>query len=700
MKSLSVIIAIVLTGMQVAIAQSGSDLFQQAVMKERAEGNLEDAIAIYERVVEEHSSDRKLVATALVQMGRNYERLGQAGQARQVFERVAREYPDQETLAEEARSRLTGGFEGKETGMVVRQVWTGPEIALGSPSPDGKYLTFVDWTTGDLALRDLDSEQTRDITNKGTWEDSGEYAEVSVWAPDGRHVVYSWFNESFYDLRIVAVEGGEPRILYSNPETDYLWPAAWSQDGSQILTLLVKPDKTMRIALIDVKTGTARELTSLDWKNPPRKMDLSPDGRFVVYDAPVAQDQPQHDIYLLASDGSRKTTLVDDEAMDYGPMWTPDGKHILFVSDRKGTLDLWALPMDGDKPLAVPRLIRQNVGRIRPVGFSTKGAFFYSLANSMRDVYTAPLNLETGEIGAPTLATSRFVGSNTEPAWSPDGSQLAFFSRRQAGAHVGFLVILVIKDIESGEERDLNLPLRIHQGIPLGWSLDGHSLFTVAQNARGRRGVYRIDASSGQTSFVTPIEGGNPQVWPGADERVVYRHRLGFQPNANVELVVHDLRSGTDRLLYNSHHLHAAAISPDGQYMAFATDDELPESGESNSNVLKVISLAGGDAKELTRVSATDQIIAINWMPDGNELTYLRQLNPGSTELKTERMRISVDGGDPTPDPITLPHPIGSIDRHAISLHPNGSQVAYTFGKASTEFWMMEEFIPVEGYTP
>ena len=102
----------------------------------------------------------------------------------------------------------------------------------------------------------------------------------------------------------------------------------------------------------------SRELTSLDWKNPPRKMDLSPDGRFIVYDAPVAEDQAQHDINLLASDGSRKTTLVEDAGMDYGPMWTPDGKHILFVSDRKGTLDLWALPMDGDKPLAVPRLIR------------------------------------------------------------------------------------------------------------------------------------------------------------------------------------------------------------------------------------------------------------------------------------------------------------------------------------------------------
>ncbi len=43
-------------------------------------------------------------------------------------------------------------------GMVIRQVWVGPEVdILGGPSPDGRYLSFVHWDTGDLAVRSLNT---------------------------------------------------------------------------------------------------------------------------------------------------------------------------------------------------------------------------------------------------------------------------------------------------------------------------------------------------------------------------------------------------------------------------------------------------------------------------------------------------------------------------------------------------------------
>ena len=44
-------------------------------------------------------------------------------------------------------------------------------------SPDGRFLTYTDWSTGDLALQDLKTGEKRHLTNKGSWEKSSEFAQ-------------------------------------------------------------------------------------------------------------------------------------------------------------------------------------------------------------------------------------------------------------------------------------------------------------------------------------------------------------------------------------------------------------------------------------------------------------------------------------------------------------------------------------------
>ena len=65
-------------------------------------------------------------------------------------------------------------------------------------------------------------------------------------------------------------------------------------------------------------------------------MSLSPDGRYIAYDFPQAEEGPERDIFLLASDGSREVPLVRHPAHEAGPMWTPDGSRVLFFSDGCG----------------------------------------------------------------------------------------------------------------------------------------------------------------------------------------------------------------------------------------------------------------------------------------------------------------------------------------------------------------------------
>src|SRR5580658_2369881 len=109
-------------------ADSGAELFQKAVTQERAAGNLEEAIKLYQRVAKEFASDRPLAAKALVQAARCYEKLGQ-DKAVNIYEQVARDYGDQRELAATANARLAVLRQGERAAEPVTMTQRKIEIA-------------------------------------------------------------------------------------------------------------------------------------------------------------------------------------------------------------------------------------------------------------------------------------------------------------------------------------------------------------------------------------------------------------------------------------------------------------------------------------------------------------------------------------------------------------------------------------------
>jgi tetratricopeptide (TPR) repeat protein len=99
---------ILLLGLIIGVAlaaDTGAELYQKAVVQERAAGNLGEAIKLYQRVAKEFASDRALAAKALVQAARCYEKLGQ-DKAVKLYEQVARDFGDQRESAATASARL------------------------------------------------------------------------------------------------------------------------------------------------------------------------------------------------------------------------------------------------------------------------------------------------------------------------------------------------------------------------------------------------------------------------------------------------------------------------------------------------------------------------------------------------------------------------------------------------------------------
>src|SRR5262245_4519983 len=150
-------------------AQSGHELFQQALSKERAEGKLQEAIALYQRVIDAAGTDHGLAAKAMLQLGRCYETLGNS-EARAAYERLIARFPDQTDVVAQARVRLAAlvrasAAPAAAAAMTIHPLDLGDD-ELVAVSPDGSKALVLNYSKGEnLALFDFSTRQTRLLTD-------------------------------------------------------------------------------------------------------------------------------------------------------------------------------------------------------------------------------------------------------------------------------------------------------------------------------------------------------------------------------------------------------------------------------------------------------------------------------------------------------------------------------------------------------
>jgi Tol biopolymer transport system component len=650
----------------VSVAQgpSTSRLFQDAIHLMETRGDYPAALRLFEQIAK--GSDRNLAARSLLYAGLCYEKLGKR-EARNAYERLIRDFADQTGLITAALARLAAltpaGGSPASGGMAAHRVLA-EFTPLGALSHDGQRLSFPDWETGNLALMDLESKQKRSLTRKGTWTDSGEHAYGSAHSPDGRQIAYVWWNgQDILELRVLGLDGAGPRVLYRNADLWHLEVADWSSDGRYILCTFTLKTGRNQIAVVSVENGTAQVLKAFDWRRPG-KLSLSPDGRYVAYDLPQRDGSLDRDVFLLAMRGTHEAVLVEHPANDLFPIWTPDGNRILFTSDRTGTFGIWVLSVADGNPQGAPELLRADMGKTWPVRFARGGSFFYGVQKTMQDVYVAELDPETGKVTAPpSQASRRLVGANSWPEWSRDGKLLAFVSNRSPGGQD--LPAISIRSLETGKQEEL-YP-RMTSISRLRWSPDGRSILASGQDERGRGGLYRIDAQTGDVSQVVQ-SGGRRIAWECAwspDGRTIY-YELGQGIKAL------DLGTGQEReIRSDARHF---APSPDGRFLAVGREDPPTKSG-----VLEIVALDTGRSRELLRVpdpSVFYKVLA--WSVNGRFLFF------GNGEL----WRVAVENGASEKVGIAM---AGLLD---VRVHPDGRRIAFFAQEFGGELWAMDQFLP------
>jgi Tol biopolymer transport system component len=690
--ALALVVAFVLAG---AGQQSAEQIYKAGLYEEEVGGNLQKAIEIYQDILKRFPDNRGIAAMAQLHIGLCYDKLGTA-EAEKAFQKVLDNYPEQSEAVREAKEKLSLLLKSsalKKTGDTefrLRQVWAGSRVdILGGVSPDGRYLSFVDWETGDLAIREIATGTNRRVTNKGTWAQSPEFALFSKWAPDSRRIAYQWWTkDEIYELRVIDINNPTPRVLSLNiKKDDYVHPFDWSPDGKSILAGFFPAGPFAQLGLISADDGSLKVLKSQFDAHPSERgiwgFVFSPDGKYIAYS--ISQEDKAYkkrDVFLLSADGSTETPLIEHPANDTVFDWTPDGKGLLFISDRTGTPDLWFARIAGGKPEGEPQMLKSGVGSVEPMGVTSGGALYYGISGATTDVYEVGIDPQTGRITSPAKkAVLLYEGQNAFPDYSPDGKLLAYVSSLEMPAARPQRVIGILS-LETGRVRELSPDLRSYS-YPQ-WAPDGRFISVEGTGRDDHQGIFRVDV---QTSDVVPIV----LIDKGTE---IYSHRwskdgksmyysTGDRDGKKGSVFVHNFETGREERVSGSpSDAQWMDISPDGKWLVLMN--------RGARRTIRIMPTAGGEPREIYSFEEEENVLLTPaWSADGRYIYFPKLQKSPILDL----YRISADGGDAQKIDLSM----GRF-RH-FTVHPDSQRLAFSSLGAipkDNEVWVMENFLPTD----
>jgi Tol biopolymer transport system component len=356
-------------------------------------------------------------------------------------------------------------------------------------APHGQRIAF--WTRrGTSGQRDIftiaaDGSQANaaatDITNDAALDWS------PAWSPDGGTLYFSSNRGGTMNLWRVPID--EPSGKTSGEAQSVTAPSAWcgevsfANDGRHFVYTTLDWRSRLVRAPFDPRTlalaGPAQ--TVFETGRPVRDHQLSRDGKSVV----ISQIGAQEDLAVERLDGGGYLRLTDDTFRDRGPSWSPDGKEILFYSDRSGGYELWLIHPDGS---GLRQLTRQG------------------------------------------------TGSTNFPQWSPDGARIAYASMG-AGWYM-----LDMRSPEAPQAPALQPAVAADADFwPLSWTRDGGRIAGLAVQRDGRvRGISVFDLAKQtyEAALTEPIRFGWAK-WLGDNRHLVVRRERGI---TLLDTVTHQVR--------------------------------------------------------------------------------------------------------------------------------------------------------------
>lgn len=473
---------------------------------------------------------------------------------------------------------------------------TAGEQTHPSLSPDGEFVVYSGKTDGqwNLYRRRLTGETAFNLTEGSTADDIHP-----AFSPDGERIAFRSEREGGGIFIMGATGESVQRV------TDFGFNPTWSPDGTELAVstlrflnpYLAERGPNVQLRVVDITTGEARVLVEGRALQP----SWSPHGHR------IALWGIDRDIWTVPARGGEIARVTDDGGpwRNWNPVWSPDGGHLFFASDRGGSMNLWRIAID--------EASGQARGAPEPVTTPARQVGYFSVSrNASRLVFTSiqttahaykirfdPVLEAVKDEPMPITQGSRMF---LAPKPSPDGESIVAWTMLPEEG-------ISIVGVEGDNLRQLPVgPSRFPR-----WSPDGRR---IAFNS-GSTQEHNLEAWT-----INPDGSALRQITDAKTQPIVVEYPF-WSPEGSRLVVgasdsVHIFNVGEGQSSYASLQIHGEqaspfspfAWSPDGAWLAGQFEQD-------GARGIGVISLASGVLTRLTEFGWFPE-----WLPDSRRILF------------------------------------------------------------------------------
>ena len=393
---------------------------------------------------------------------------------------------------------------------------------------------------------------------------------------------------------------------------------------------------------------------------------LSPDGSQVTFSY-------MGDIWAASSSGGKAHRLTDHIAYDGVPLWSPDGKFIVFTSNRKGNEDVYIMGAGG----GVPRQLTYHTGSDSASGFSPDGKWviFRSSRSSSGSIFRIPIE---GGNAQPLLDT--YWSWPSDARISPDGKTLLFSLGMENGSpwrrgYRGSNSSKIWTRALSGSEANQIFADEANCFWPF-WNIDGSRIFFVSDKDRGCKNIWSVGRNGSDPRQVTTF----------TEKDVNWLSLASGSPMAVYErdfsLWIFDISKGESRKIPIS----APAETKENRYFweenGAVSEYRVSPDGKKIAAVVRgeifVASTEGGYARNITESPWRER--DVDWDKTSSKLVYV------SDEGANPELYLASVLGDEPAQRLTRTEE----DELKPRFSPDGKYIAYFRGKRELRLYEME----------
>ncbi len=358
-------------------------------------------------------------------------------------------------------------------------------------------------------------------------------------SPDGSQVLFGISyenleaNNSNNDLYTIPVEGGDPVRITDTPKSES--GAVWIDGGRRIAFMYPDEDGNMQMWTMNAD-GTERVKAS----SHPGGISgflLSPDQSHVVVIGNVKYSRSAGDLYPDLPKATGR--VIDDLMYKHWDEWVTEIPHP-FIGTFDGNTVSGLTDIMADEPFEAPM---KPFGGVESFAWSKDGSQLVYVSRKKTGMDYAlstdsNLYLYTLATGTTECLTEGMNGYDTAPAFSPDGNTLAWLSMERDG-YESDRNRLFLMDMSTRGRRDLTAEWD-YTIDEFAWGPDGSCLFFVAPKD-GVVPVFSIDAANGTVKQLTDIYADFTGLAPATDRLVVMCHSM-LHPNELMTLMYNPVR--------------------------------------------------------------------------------------------------------------------------------------------------------------